>query len=120
VAYIGPIPAVAGGDIVILRGSEFNPTYLALLANTPEVANQKSRAGQGDAVVHISSRALAAIQVALPPRPEQDAIARVIVDTDHDIRSLGSRVHKARAVKDGMMQQLLSGRTRLPVNEAAS
>ena len=47
VAYVGPTPAVAGGDVIVLRGNQCNPIYLALLANTPEVIRQKARAGQG-------------------------------------------------------------------------
>lgn len=113
VAYIGPTPAVAGGDIVVLRGDGFNPVYLGLLANTSVVVEQKSRAGQGDAVVHISSRALADIEVSLPPRPEQDAIANVIMDADREIYLICDRLAKAAAIKKGMMQQLLGGRSRL-------
>jgi type I restriction enzyme S subunit len=119
VAYVGDAPAVAGGDIVVLRGDTFNPVYLATLANSPMVTNQKARAGQGDAVVHISSRALAAVVVSLPPRPEQDAIAEVLVDADQEIEMLRGRLRKARAIKTGMMQQLLTGRTRLPVDSAS-
>lgn len=120
VAYVGEKSAVAGGDIVVLRGYGFNPIYLATLANTPSVASQKARAGQGDAVVHISGRALAAIRVEMPPRPEQDAVAEVIKDIDHEIDLLTERLRKARAVQQGMMQQLLSGKIRLPIAEAVA
>lgn len=113
VAYVGPTPAVAGGDIVVLRGDGFNPIYLGLLANTSIVVDQKSRAGQGDAVVHISSRALAEIEMELPPRDEQDAIAEVVVDADREISSIHGRLAKAQSIKQGMMQELLTGRTRL-------
>ncbi len=115
VAYIGPTPAVAGGDVIVLRCDRCNPIYLAVLANRPEVVSQKARAGQGDAVVHIYSRALAAVEVSVPPRAEQTAIAQVIVDVDREILLLGQRLRKAQDVKQGMMQELLTGRTRLPV-----
>jgi type I restriction enzyme S subunit len=120
VAYIGPTPAVAGGDVIVLRGDQCNPVYLALLANSPEVVVQKARAGQGDAVVHIYSHALAAIEVTLPPRSEQDAIAEVILDADREIRLLRDRLAKARYIKQGMMQELLTGRTRLPESEVVT
>jgi type I restriction enzyme S subunit len=120
VAYVGDAPAVAGGDIVILRGKDFNPVFLATLANAPIVANQKARAGQGDAVVHISSRALASINVEIPSFAEQDAIARVLVDADREIHALKSSLTKTRAIKQGMMQELLTGLTRLPVEDGAA
>jgi type I restriction enzyme S subunit len=120
VAYVGPTPAVAGGDIIVLRGEQCNPIYLGLLANTPEVVSQKARAGQGDAVVHIYGHAIAAIEVNLPRRAEQDAIAEVIVDVDSELSLLRRRLAKARDLKQGMMQELLTGRIRLPSEEAAA
>ncbi|MCD2146511.1 restriction endonuclease subunit S [Gordonia paraffinivorans] len=50
---------------------------------------------------------------------ERQAIARVLDDADKELASLQARLAKARAVKTGMMQQLLTGRTRLPM-EATS
>jgi len=120
VAFIGTRAAVAGGDIVVLRAPDINPIYLACLTNTPKVAAQKARLGQGDAVVHISSGALASIEVDLPPRDEQDAIAAVLVDIDDEIRRLKARLSKARSIKQGMMQQLLTGRARLSIAEVAA
>jgi type I restriction enzyme S subunit len=119
VAYIGEKPAVAGGDIIVLRGTKYDPVYLASFLNTPGFANQKARGGQGDAVVHINWRVLADIDVTVPVLPEQKAIAEVLRDADAEIATLERRLKSARAVKTGMMQELLTGRTRLPV-EAAS
>lgn len=118
VAYVGETGAVAGGDIVVLRGSGFNAIFLATLANLPIVANQKARAGQGDAVVHISSRALGDITVEIPSKVEQDAIADVIVDSDRELDVLAGRLLKARAIRTGIMQELLISRTRLPAEAA--
>jgi len=55
----------------------------------------------------------------VPARAEQQAIADVLGDVDIEIDLLGARLNKARDTKTGMMQQLLTGRTRLPVEVSA-
>ena len=45
---------------------------------------------------------------------EQDKIATVFEEVDLEIGKLEHRLRKARAIKEGMMQELLTGRTRLP------
>lgn len=52
---------------------------------------------------------------AFPQHDEQRAIGSVLVDCDSEISALRRRLTKARRVKQGMMQELLTGRTRLPV-----
>lgn len=108
VAYVGDAEAVAGGDIVVLRGKDYDPVFLATLLNTAPVAAQKARAGQGDAVVHINAKALGALRLRLPDRPEQQAVARVIIDMDSEISALTSRKSAAHAIKTGLIQELLS------------
>lgn len=119
VAYVGDNPAVAGGDIIVLRGTDYDPVYLASLLNTPGVASEKARGAQGDAVVHINWRVLADIEVTVPGLPEQHAIAEILRDTDAELTALELRLESIRAIKTGMMQELLTGRTRLPI-EAVS
>ncbi|MCK8519066.1 restriction endonuclease subunit S [Methanoculleus sp. 7T] len=58
-------------------------------------------------------------EVCLPSLPEQTAIAAVLSDMDAEIAALERRREKAEQIKQGMMQQLLTGRIRLPsVGEA--
>ncbi|MGI8547367.1 MAG: restriction endonuclease subunit S [Gemmatimonadaceae bacterium] len=116
VAFVDDIEAYAGGDIVILRPVNAEPLFLGYYLNTEPVRRQKASRGQGDAVVHISASALAAIHVALPSLPEQTAIAAVLSDMDAEIAALDARLAKARALKQGMMQELLTGAIRLPVD----
>jgi type I restriction enzyme S subunit len=54
------------------------------------------------------------IPIPLPPLPEQRAIAEVLSDVDALLASLERLIAKKRAIKQGAMQQLLTGRTRLP------
>jgi type I restriction enzyme, S subunit len=52
-------------------------------------------------------------EIAVPDEQEQEAIAAVITDADDEMKALRERLTKARAVKQGMMQELLTGRKRL-------
>ncbi len=53
------------------------------------------------------------IRLPVPSLPEQVAIAAVLSDMDAEIDALQQRRDKTRAIKQGMMQELLTGRTRL-------
>ena len=49
----------------------------------------------------------------MPSLPEQTAIAEVLSDMDAELAALTQRRDKTRALKQAMMQELLTGRTRL-------
>ncbi|KAB2931509.1 MAG: hypothetical protein F9K24_12995 [Leptonema illini] len=57
-------------------------------------------------------------EVHLPPVAEQTAIASVLNDMDAEIVALKERLEKARLIKQGMMQELLTGRVRLVRTES--
>ena len=72
----------------------------------------------GSTFLEISKRDVANICIDLPPLPEQRAIATVLSDMDAEITALERRLDKTRAIKQGMMQQLLTGSIRLPIPDA--
>jgi type I restriction enzyme, S subunit len=113
VAFLGDEEAYAGGDIVIFRPVDQDSKFLGYLMNHSNVASQKACLGQGDAVVHISARNLARLELHLSAQCEQTAIAQVLSDMDAELAALEQRRDKTRALKQGVMQELLSGRTRL-------
>ena len=88
--------------------------FLCQLLNHPVVASQKSRFGQGDAIVHISAQSLSQIEIALPLLDEQRNIAKVLSDVDELLAALEELIAKKRAIKQVAMQKLLTGKTRLP------
>ncbi|MCP3943529.1 MAG: hypothetical protein GY710_18910 [Desulfobacteraceae bacterium] len=53
------------------------------------------------------------IKIAKPFKEEQTAIATALSDMDKEIKSLEQRLGKTKKIKQGMMQELLTGRTRL-------
>lgn len=50
---------------------------------------------------------------------EQTAIATILSDIDSELTALEQKLAKARDLKQGMMQQLLTGRIRLPLEVVA-
>lgn len=104
----------AGGDIVVFTPTtEINPIFLGTLLNMPFVQKQKSERGQGDAVVHIHADSLSEIIISMPEKNEQEAIATVIKDFNDEIEQLEKKLAKYQQIKQGMMQELLTGRIRL-------
>lgn len=51
--------------------------------------------------------------IPIPSLPEQEAIAEALSDMDAEIATLEDKLAKARQIKQGMMQELLTGRIRL-------
>ena len=83
--------------------------YYLLLTLKPQMIERAI----GSTFLEIGKRDLASIEVRLPQHEEQRAIAAVLSDMDAAIAALERRRDKTRAIKQGMMQQLLTGRVRL-------
>ena len=66
------------------------------------------------ALPSLSGRQIGAINVPTPPFEEQRAVAEVLSDIDKLLASLDALIYKKRAIKQATMQQLLTGRIRLP------
>ena len=69
---------------------------------------------QEGALPSINSSQISKISIAVPPLPEQKAIAEVLSDMDALIEAQKELIAKKRDIKQGTMQELLSGRVRLP------
>lgn len=57
---------------------------------------------------------LSAIEIVVPPKPEQEAIAKSLTEIDDLISSLEKLITKKKTIKQGAMQELLTGKRRLP------
>lgn len=87
--------------------------------NTKYFRDQASRSCEGSGTRYvITLTKFRAMTVHFPPtRKEQHEIAAILSDMDAEIDALERRRDKARALKEGMMQQLLTGRMRLATTE---
>ena len=108
------VTAYAGGDLIILSPKDgFNSRYLGFISNSEYSVKQKSSLGQGDAVVHISTSKLSHVKIPIPCIQEQEKIAEALSDIDALIRELDVLTEKKKAVLQGTLQELLTGRRRL-------
>ena len=97
----------------VLIGSNF---YMNAVMNSNDFVNALSDIAIGTtSVAAIYSRDLFQLKVSLPPKEEQTAIATILSDMDEEIQALEQRLGKTRQIKQGMMQELLTAKTRLPI-----
>jgi type I restriction enzyme S subunit len=108
------------GNIIWLKRSEtIYSNFLEYLFQTPEVQNQVHGESAGTTVGTYTITNAKRTRVPLVPIEEQHAIAALLRNVDLELTALRSRLGKACDIKIGMMQQLLTGRTRLPIAGAA-
>lgn len=91
------------------------PKWLAYQMSSPitQVAIKDLASGTSGSMKNIAKSKLLALTLDFPPLDEQTAIATVLTDMDDELSALEARRDKTRALKQGMMQELLTGRTRL-------
>lgn len=68
---------------------------------------------EASGVPSLNSGTIESIEIRIPASAEQTAIAEVLADMDADIKATELKLVKARQIKQGMMQELLTGRIRL-------
>ena len=87
----------------------FNITYLTSYLESLDYSLLNS----GTAQPKLNKQSCLKIKINNPSFQEQTAIASILTDMDSDISSLQQRLSKTRQIKQGMMQELLTGKTRL-------
>lgn len=95
--------------------SAADPRYLYYLFLTIDWRSMNEASG----VPSLSSKRIEAVEVQLPDLKEQVAVREVLDDVDRGLCVVQSRLRKARSIKTGIMQQLMTGRVRLPMEASA-
>ena len=100
---------------------DFDPEVIALnsymnyaLNSDRSIIALRALATGTTSVAAIYTRDLLQLAVIVPPKPEQRAIAEALSDVDGLLAALEALIAKKRAVKQAAMQQLLTGKSRLP------
>jgi len=68
---------------------------------------------EASGVPSLNARTIEKVEINIPQPEEQTAIATILSDMDTEITELDIKLSKARKIKQGMMQELLTGKTRL-------
>lgn len=108
--------AVCSTGFAVLRAKRnlSHPYFLFVQLFSKGVNDQITKILAGSNYPAINSRDVKLIEIPCPPQvSEQHAIASVLSDMDSEIAALEQRRDKTRAIKQGMMQELLTGRVRL-------
>ncbi|NIH57981.1 restriction endonuclease S subunit [Brooklawnia cerclae] len=91
-----------------------NPHFVCAVLNSRIGQDQIDSFQAGGNRQGLNFQQVGSIEIPMPRIGEQDAIAEALTDADGLIYSLRELIAKKRAIKQGMMQELLTGRTRLP------
>ena len=113
---IGEERVITSVDVTIFRppSSTADRRYLVNAFNTRRWFQSVNERCGGTTRTRIARGELGKIKVPLPPLPEQHAIATALSDVDALLGGLDRLIAKKRDLKQGAMQQLLTGQTRLP------
>lgn len=109
-------PAYINQHIALVRFNldEINSKFVTYFLSSENVQKLfRSTSDQG-AKAGLNLDSVRKIQIALPSKSEQTAIANALSDVDALIQELENLIAKKQAIKTATMQQLLTGRTRLP------
>jgi type I restriction enzyme S subunit len=116
VKNINGAKAVAGLHTFLLRDRRqfFAAGYTGYIQSNASVKESLDRIATGLKVYGVSKNALKSVTLPVPPLHEQRDIAAALSDVDDLISALDELIAKKRAVKTATMQQLLTGKQRLP------
>lgn len=108
-----PIEATSNQQInAILPNESYSTEFVYYYLS--HIALEIKALASEQAVPIINKSTFELIEILLPPLPEQKAIAKVLSDMDELIESIEKLIHKKKQIKQGAMQELLTGKKRLP------
>lgn len=93
---------------------EFKPKYLGYFFNSTFYHNQILLLIQGTKVCSVSKGAIKDTCISIPLENEQNKIASALTSIDNLLLSLDKLIEKKKLIKQGAMQELLTGKKRLP------
>lgn len=109
---IAPFEVCTSQDFTNLVSKKHDARFLAYcIQNKMKIMAEKT---QGTSIKGVTVENIAQMEIELPPQEEQTAIAEALSDIDNLISSQQKLIEKKKAIKQGTMQELLTGKKRLP------
>jgi type I restriction enzyme S subunit len=102
------------GSMIIRCTSQMVPDFVQRILASPRAVADLENASVGSTMNNLNQTVLSDLKIQCPPLPEQEAIAEALADVDALLAALDKLIAKKRAIKQAAMQQLLTGKTRLP------
>lgn len=98
---------------------EINPAWVVLYFLSPKGSSSllDGKGHTGVPAIAQATTTFRKLQFPCPSNEEQTAITNILSDMDAELATLGKKLAKLRDIKQGMMQQLLTGRIRLPLDQ---
>ena len=118
VAYLGMIPKAGtlNSGIFVIRANDrkIDQVFLSKIFMSFYFEEFLNRLVAGSTINHLYQKDFVKFCFPLPNSEEQTAIAAALSDVDSLISALTKKIEKKKAIKQGLMQQLLTGKKRLP------
>lgn len=111
-----PVKAIFGSYIIrfVLNAKLISNYYFGYAYQAEFTNKQLLSITQGSSNININAENIKALKIPIPKsKIEQDAIAEALIDADTLIESLEKLIEKKRQIKQGVMQELLTGKKRL-------
>ncbi|MDY4807681.1 MAG: restriction endonuclease subunit S, partial [Desulfovibrio sp.] len=105
---------INSGMVIIRHNASCNIDWLYCALTSHFISRQIKKAAFGSAQPQLTVKIVNGLKVTLPPLPEQEKIAAVLSTWDKAISATDALLANSRQQKKALMQQLLTGKRRLP------
>ena len=109
-------PATLNSGVFVIRPIQesYDPAFVYYILSSFVFKDFLDHLSAGSTILHLYQKDISKFEFLMPPTiGEQAAIASILSDMDNEIEALEHKLEKTRQIKQGMMQQLLTGKIRL-------
>jgi len=119
IAFLGSIPmqGTLNSGVFVVRpknNEKIDSVFLSLIFKSLWFDSFLEQITSGSTIVHLYQKDFVKFDFPLPPLPEQQRIAKALSDVDALISTTEKLIQKKKNIKQGTMQELLTGKKRLP------